>query len=56
MPQAAAVAKRPLGDTGVWVSQLGLGGNRLLTRPDGRDESAYVVERFADGVSGIRCH
>ena len=42
------IARRPLGKTGVSVSPLGLGGNRLLTWPDGRDESARLVERALD--------
>lgn len=48
MLATAALEERHLGGTGVPVSLLGLGGNRLLTRPDGRDEAVRMVRRALD--------
>ena len=48
MLETAALEQRRLGDTGVPVGLLGLGGNRLLTRPDGRDDAVKVVRRALD--------
>ena len=46
--RAAALEGRPLGDTAVAVSLLGLGGNRLLTKRDGRREAVRLVGRALD--------
>ncbi len=48
MPVATALEERHLGDTGVSVGLLGLGGNRLLTERDGRDEAVRLVRRALD--------
>ncbi len=48
MVETAALEKRPLGNTGVSVSLLGLGGNRLLTKPDGGGEAVRLVKRALD--------
>ena len=48
MPVATALEQRHLGDTGVPVGLLGLGGNRLLTERDGRDEAVHMVRRALD--------
>lgn len=48
MPVATALEQRHLGDTGVSVWLLGLGGNRLLTERDGRHEAVRMVRRALD--------
>ena len=48
MAETAALERRPLGNSGASVSLLGLGGNRLLTRPDAGDEAVRLVERALD--------
>ncbi len=48
MPVATTLEKRNLGDTGASVGLLGLGGNRVLTKRDRRDEAVRVVRRALD--------
>ena len=48
MPVATALEKRNLGDTGASVGLLGLGGNRVLTKRDRKDEAVQVVRRALD--------
>ncbi|MDE2793653.1 MAG: aldo/keto reductase, partial [Gemmatimonadota bacterium] len=48
MPVATTLEKRNLGYTGASVGLLGLGGNRLLTKPDRRCDAVRMVRRALD--------
>lgn len=48
MAVGTTLEKRNLGDTGASVGLLGLGGNRLLTKPDKEDEAVRMVGRALD--------